>query len=74
MITDGRFPVIRFYDNEDFEMQNIEVTAYFCLLPPPILVLMLLVHCMQEMDNNQHVFVDTSGQVSVQHHSFGLYM
>merc|ERR1711970_1187888 len=34
-----KFPVIRFYDNEDFEMQNIE-----------------------EMDNNQHVFVDTSGQ------------
>merc|ERR1712159_609815 len=34
-----RFPVIRFYDNEDFEMQNIE-----------------------EMDNNQHVFIDTSGQ------------
>merc|ERR1719199_1466735 len=34
-----KFPVIRFYDNEDFEMQNNE-----------------------EMDNNQHVFVDTSGQ------------
>merc|ERR1712159_894539 len=34
-----KFPVIRFYDNEDFEMQNIE-----------------------EMDNNQHVFIDTSGQ------------
>merc|ERR1712159_4927 len=34
-----RFPVIRFYDNEDFEMQNVE-----------------------EMDNNQHVFIDTSGQ------------
>merc|ERR1712159_671993 len=33
-----KFPVIRFYDNEDFEMQNNE-----------------------EMDNNQHVFVDTSG-------------
>merc|ERR1712100_215778 len=34
-----RFPVIRFYDNEDFEIQNNE-----------------------EMDNNQHVFIDTSGQ------------
>merc|ERR1719197_1186861 len=34
-----KFPVIRFYDNEDFEMQDNE-----------------------EMDNNQHVFVDTSGQ------------
>merc|ERR1719265_153303 len=34
-----KFPVIRFYDDEDFEMQNIE-----------------------EMDNNQHVFIDTSGQ------------
>jgi hypothetical protein len=34
-----KFPVIRFYDDEDFEMQNIE-----------------------EMDNNQRVFIDTSGQ------------
>jgi len=38
-IAVDKFPVIRFYDNEDFEMQNIE-----------------------EMDNNMHVFVDTSGQ------------
>merc|ERR1711865_568558 len=35
----GSFPVLRFYDSEDFEMQNPE-----------------------EVDDNQYVFVDTSGQ------------
>merc|ERR1712072_812029 len=38
-LPSDKFPVIRFYDDEDFEMQNIE-----------------------EMDNNQRVFIDTSGQ------------
>merc|ERR1712028_164337 len=35
----GSYPVLKFYDSEDFEMQNPE-----------------------EVDDNQYVFVDTSGQ------------